>query len=513
MTQTALKKLLNPRNVAYALIADLLHAFAAPVAVLDPDGTLLVGENYIGETEKNAVEYEGRRLGWVQGPEPQSVIIARLLGQMLAKEAEKRALAGDLLDKYRELNLLYNLSEHLLATPEPQAIAATSLSEAARLIRTSTAWLLLREEGSAGLNLIATTGGPLSLDDCIGQEDLVAHVLASREAEIRNHVPAHGFSSDQQLRKLALICAPLKTEQRILGVIVLAGIPPISYTARDLKLLNTVALQAAPAIEMARLYQIARIQGRMERELQLAYDVQASLIPAKLPSSPTAGWDFAGRWRPARELSGDYYDLIPESDNSLGLVIGDVADKGMPSALFMVHTRSAVRAAVDQVTSSPAAAISRANRLVTQESTGGLFVTLWYGRLNTQTGDLTYVNAGHNPPLYYQVASGKLSTLDRTGMPLGIIAGTSYEQRQIHLQPGDFVLLYTDGVTEPINNSQVEFGLVRLQAVIRDNHTASAEQLATAIETAVDNFTASALPFDDFTLLIARRLPQSKESA
>ena len=507
MTQTTLKKLLNPRKPDFALIADLLHTFSAPVAVLDVDGTLLAGKETIGETVRHVVEFEGHSFGCVRGPEPHSATVASLLSHLLAKEAEKRSLAAELLDKYRELNLLYNLSEHLLSTPDPQTIAATTLSEAARLIEISAAWLLLLDEDSAALNLIAATDDAFALSDCVGQEDLVATVLAKREAEIRNHVPAHELITGQQIKKVAMICAPLKTEQRILGVIILAGLPPAFYTAHDIKLLNTVALQAAPAIEMARLYQIAHIQGRMERELQLAYDVQASLIPAELPSSATAGWGFAGRWRPARELSGDYYDAIPEGDGSLGLVIGDVADKGMPSALFMVHTRSVVRAAVDQKSGSPAVAISRANRLVAQESTDGLFVTLWYGRLNTNSGELTYVNAGHNPPLYYQAASGSVSSLNRTGMPLGIAAGAAYEEGQIQLQHGDFVLLYTDGVTEAMDSNQEEFGLERLRAVVRSNYDASAEELATAIETAVDNFTGSALPFDDFTLLIARRLP------
>jgi serine phosphatase RsbU (regulator of sigma subunit) len=506
MTQITLKKLLNPRKPTCTIVVDLLENLGTPMNIQNADGLLLLGKTLMIEMPKTAVHHEETLAGWVQGPDLQAGIVARLLEQLLAKEAEKRALAGELLDKYRELNLLYNLSEHLLSTPDPQAIAATTLQEAGRLIQTSAAWLLLLDEESGGLNMVATIDGPFSLDDCIGQEDLVAHVLASREGEIRNHVSAHRFPGDHQFTNLALICAPLKTEQRILGVILLGGAPPISYTAHDLKLLNTVALQAAPAIEMARLYQIAHIQGRMERELQLAYDVQASLIPAESPSSPAAGWEFAGRWRPARELSGDYYDVIPEDDPSLGLVIADVADKGMPSALFMVHTRSAVRAAVDH-TCAPAEAIARANRLVAQESTDGLFVTLWYGRLNTQTGELTYVNAGHNPPIQYHAASGEWTLLSRTGIPLGILPGSPYTQEQTRLQPGDFVILYTDGVTESLNSDKTEFGLERLLGVIKQNHAASAEQLATAIETAVNRFATASRPSDDFTLLIARRLP------
>jgi serine phosphatase RsbU (regulator of sigma subunit) len=328
--------------------------------------------------------------------------------------------------------------------------------------------------------------------------------MARNEAEICNDIPGSQIFKDPHSRRIALLCAPLKTEQRVLGVILLMGELPISFTARDLKLLNTVALQAGPAIEIARLYQIALVQGRMERELQMAYEVQASLIPAESPSIPEEGWEFAGRWRPARELSGDYYDFIPLGQDSYGLVIADVADKGMPSALFMVNTRSAVRTAVDQA-NSPAAAISGANRLLSQEATDGLFVTLIYGHLNSRSGNLTYVNAGHNPALHYHADNETLTDLPRTGMPLGILITAGYTQQETQVLPGDTIILYTDGVTEAMNLADEEFGKDRLRAVILQHPHAPAEALATFIETAVNQFTASAPPFDDFTLMIIHR--------
>jgi sigma-B regulation protein RsbU (phosphoserine phosphatase) len=176
----------------------------------------------------------------------------------------------------------------------------------------------------------------------------------------------------------------------------------------------------------------------------------------------------------------------------------------MPSALFMVHTRSAVRTAVAH-TRTPAAAIYQANQLVVQESTNGLFVTLMYGRLDTRTGQLIYVNAGHNPALHYQAASGQLIELTRTGLPLGILEETPYEQQTSQIQPGDFVVFYTDGVTEAMNETQEEFGLAQLMAVLTAQPTATAEAVALAVDTAVNQFVGATSPHDDFTLLIVKR--------
>ena len=502
--QIGLRRILLKTKPGYAVVSDLIQAFDTPLSILDEDGALLLASEDSEQGKQTAVMHGEYPAGWVVGPEPQSSAVARLLERLIVHEMEKQALSDELLDNYRELNLLYNFSEHLLATPEPAAIASTTLQEVGRLIRFTAAWVLLLDNDTQELGSIAGTDPSLTLKEDIGRDAFIAASLARYEAEIYNDVHDSQIFKDAHSRRIALLCAPLKTEQRALGVILLMGDPPINFTARHLKLLNTVALQAGPAIEMARLYQIALVQGRMERELQMAFEVQASLIPAESPSIPEEGWEFAGRWRPARELSGDYYDFIPLRQNTYGLVIADVADKGMPSALFMVNTRSAVRTAVHQA-DSPAAAISGANRLVSQEATDGLFVTLIYGQLNSRSGSLTYVNAGHNPALHYHGDNGTLTLLPRTGMPLGILATAGYTQQEIQIQPGDTIILYTDGVTEAMNLADEEFGLERLRAVILDHPSGSAEALAMAIETAVDQFAPSSPPFDDFTLMIIRR--------
>jgi len=240
----------------------------------------------------------------------------------------------------------------------------------------------------------------------------------------------------------------------------------------------------------------------MERELQMAYDIQAGLLPRETPQIP--GWEFAARWQPAREVSGDYYDFIPLHDGQLGLVIADVSDKSMPAALFMALTRSTVRASVSH-TPSPADGIARANRLVCADASGGMFVTLFYALLNPKAGEITYVNAGHNPPLLYCAEQDRLVELTRTGMAMGVVADSAFEQRTVQLDPGDFVLLYTDGVTDAIDAHEQEFGEERLQRIILQKRHAPVRKVVTTLEEALHEFVGTSSPFDDITIMAMRR--------
>jgi sigma-B regulation protein RsbU (phosphoserine phosphatase) len=297
---------------------------------------------------------------------------------------------------------------------------------------------------------------------------------------------------------------PLKVQDQVTGVIYVdnrlqAGI----FTDDDLELLIAIASSAAIAIENARLYQIAVEKGRMERELQMAYKVQSSLIPEVIPQ--IEGWEFAASWHPAREVSGDYYDFIVGQDGQLSLVIADVTDKGMPAALFMALTRSIVRASMDQA-NAPAEGITRANRLICADSTSSMPVTLFFGQLEPATGGLTYVNAGHNPPIYFNAAKDQFIDLARTGMFLGFDDDADFEQATIMLAPGDFIVSYTDGVPDTINANKETFGMERFQAIIHADRNAAAAELLTAIEDSIQEFIGSTAPYDDLTILITKRL-------
>jgi serine phosphatase RsbU (regulator of sigma subunit) len=308
----------------------------------------------------------------------------------------------------------------------------------------------------------------------------------------------------------SIIAAPLRVKEQAIGVVELFN-KKGGFTETDLELLTAIASTAAIAIDNARLYQAAVEKGRMERELQMALNVQTGLLPDNVPQLD--GWDFAAQWQPARQVSGDFYDFIPLKgaghtlfwgEPALGMVIADVTDKGMPAALFMAFTRSIIRANIHQV-SSPAEGITHANQLICEESTRGLFVTLFYGQLNPETGDLIYVNAGHNPPLFYHAKTETLERLMPTGIPVGVVEDFEYKQEHVALEPGDFIFCYTDGITEAVDSDNQEFSLARLEKVVLANRYASADKLIQAVEHAVDEFTPEGSKFDDTTTIVIQR--------
>jgi serine phosphatase RsbU (regulator of sigma subunit) len=330
-----------------------------------------------------------------------------------------------------------------------------------------------------------------------GEPVLTSDAQTDERFNIRQSVVLLGLRS--------ILCVPLKLKERTIGVIYVdnrlqAGI----FTQADLRLLSAIASSAAIAIENARLYQVAVEKGRLEQELLTARRVQVGLMPRQMPTLP--GWEFIARWRPARQVGGDYYDFIETEDGKLGLVIADVTDKGTPAALFMAFTRSIVRSNLDHA-ASPAAGITRANRLICKESEHGLFVTLFYGLIDPATDTLTYVNAGHNPPAL--VSATKLSSpitwLSGTGMPLGVEEDNAYQQAVVQFKAGDFLAMYTDGITEAVDTDDNQFGVDRLQQVLVLSRQNSSAEIVAALERAIELFTGGSPPNDDITLVIARR--------
>jgi sigma-B regulation protein RsbU (phosphoserine phosphatase) len=278
------------------------------------------------------------------------------------------------------------------------------------------------------------------------------------------------------------------------------------FTESDLELLTSIASSAAVAVDNARLYQVAVEKGRLERELQVAREVQVSLLPRDTPR--LAGWEFAARWQPARQVAGDFYDFVA-FDQGLGLVIADVTDKGMPAALFMALTRSIVRASLTGA-GSVVDGIVQANRLICADAANSMFVTLFCAQVNSATGEVHYVNAGHNPPLVYQAGRRDLLRLTNTGMALGLFVETPFEQRTVQLDSGGFVLLYTDGVSEAMSAAREEFGEERIGRVLIENAHASAEDLAMALERALSAHIGARAPSDDITFVIAKRVSSSR---
>jgi serine phosphatase RsbU (regulator of sigma subunit)/anti-sigma regulatory factor (Ser/Thr protein kinase) len=240
------------------------------------------------------------------------------------------------------------------------------------------------------------------------------------------------------------------------------------YSSDDRGLLNTLASQAAPAVRVAQLVRQQQIETRererIEQELRVARLIQQTLLPKELPEMP--GWRVAAYYQPARAVGGDFYDFLPFSDGRMGIVIGDVTDKGVPAALVMATTRSILRTAAQEGLATPGAVLARANDLLFPDIPPRMFVTCLYGILNPHTGAMVYANAGHDLP--HQRQEGGAVELRATGMPLGLMPGMSYEERETILAPGDSILFYSDGLVEAHNPEREMFGFPRLMTLMAD---------------------------------------------
>jgi sigma-B regulation protein RsbU (phosphoserine phosphatase) len=216
------------------------------------------------------------------------------------------------------------------------------------------------------------------------------------------------------------------------------------------------------------------------------------------------GWELAFTWHAARQVAGDFYDFFELPDRRLGLVIADVADKGMPAALFMALTRTLMRAAALEEP-SPAAALVRVNDLLVPDAQHGMFVTAVYAVLSLETGKLAYANAGHNLPLLLRSRTGELERLGKGGMALGVLAGLRMAERIVALEPDDCLIFYTDGITEAFSPEGHMYGEDRLQTTVRSASGSSAQAMLEAIGDSVDAFAGDAAPSDDRTLMVLRR--------
>lgn len=253
----------------------------------------------------------------------------------------------------------------------------------------------------------------------------------------------------------------------------------------------------------------ANAQQKVTQELALAGRIQSSFLPIQPPELP--GWDIAVCLRPVRSTSGDFYDFIHLPNGRMGLVVADVADKGIGAALFMTSTRTLLRAYAADHADQPEATLAAANRRITADTHGGLFVTLIYAILDPVTGELLYCNAGHNPPLLLHT-SGVEQSLTNTGVPLGVFEDAAWGVSRVQLGFGDILVLYTDGITEAQNPHQSMFGEARLYQAIRaaaQTGTGSrSERVRAAILRELELFTAGAPQSDDITLLVLTRLEQ-----
>jgi len=306
-----------------------------------------------------------------------------------------------------------------------------------------------------------------AIESAIAPNDpLMAALLGAHGAldlnEIKFDSPAASAMKAQGLRMVV----PLISQGELTGVLgVGARRSDQDYSSDDRRILGGFAQSAAPAVRVAQLARAQQIEAeartRLDNELRVARAVQELLLPREIPQPD--GWQMAAYWKPAREMSGDFYDFIPFPDGRLGIVVADVTDKGVPAAMVMATTRSLLRATAERLV-MPGAVLERTNDALCPDMPPKMFVTCLYALLDPVTGTLHYANAGHNLPVLRK--SDGVVELRATGMPLGLLPGMGYEEKSVKLSANDEILIYSDGLTEAHSPTGEMFGYPQLRELM-----------------------------------------------
>lgn len=316
---------------------------------------------------------------------------------------------------------------------------------------------------------------------------------------------------NQQTPIRALLALPLKVDGRITGMISVSNAQPgREWSKADTRLLGIIASHSASVVEKARLRLESEEKRRlelerdaMEKELRVARDIQMRLVP----DAPLAfgAWEVRGQLIPARQVGGDFFDYFILGDSRVGLVVADVAGKGIPAALLVSTVQSAVRAFADGVL-APHALIDRVNRAVVRSAAAGKFVTVFYAEIDPVRATITYVNGGHNYPRLRR-ADGTLEELAAGGLPLGLFEDMPYEQSEVAFAPGDALLIYSDGISEAMDSFQQEYGEDRLDEIWRSCGSLTAADSIARLTEDVLAFRGAAAQSDDMTTVVVAPRP------
>lgn len=461
----ALKAILGPRAASRPAIEALLHAIGPGIGIVDHAGRLLMGQSSAQPQDGKdsavhpgvPVQVDGAILGFVTGSGEAASALALLLTQLAAREVEGRSLASEVLHLYREVHLIEQLSEQLAALLNLSAVCESALAQAQRLIRATHGCILVMEkpesplvEAASFCELAGDAAGPLSPDS-----GFAASVLERGVAEVVNNCSSDPRALPSERTIKALVCAPLRAGQRTVGVIALASTTEgASYSAADMKLLNTIALQTAAAIAnsllCSEMVDAARVRAALAAELHAASTVQQLLLLSA--SRPTPGFVVESVYVPASEVGGDFFFVSSTPDDSLTAIVGDVSGKGLTAAMRVAMILGVLRRETSHDPSDILFGLN--NALIAQGQLG--FTTACCIRLS-RSGKFTLANAGHIAPY---VAGCELKT--PPAIPLGLIADQTYELVNGYLPADERLVLLSDGVPEARSQTGELYGFDRL---------------------------------------------------
>jgi sigma-B regulation protein RsbU (phosphoserine phosphatase) len=394
-----------------------------------------------------------------------------------------------------ELEALYDVGLAVAATLDLEPLSEEVLLRAVSLLDARRGALYILENGHYRLeSTLGGEAGPRFAADDPG----LASFLTGGEA-LADLLPGARY----------LLGVPILFEKSPRGMLVVGdkesrrGVGP--FLPGDRRTLGLFANQAAIALENARLHLRALEQERLEREMHVAAEIQRRILPKgplEVPGFQLAGWN-----RPAREVGGDYYDMFPTHVGRVGLVVGDVSGKGIPAALMVSTLHSALRLLLDQTEFGPAL-LERLNRHILESSTPNKFITMLLAELNPRTASLRYLNAGHNSGFLLRARpehQGRVDELPSGGVPLGLLPGSRYKMRDLEIEPGDLLCIYSDGITEAESAAEEEYGNDRLIDLLQRHRAAPLDDVLEALRREVGEHTQGRPQGDDQTVVLLRR--------
>lgn len=411
-------------------------------------------------------------------------------------------------DPFERLKVLYQVAESTRSIFNVEELLARIMDILWSVVKPYRGIILLRDASSTSLDPVVVRTDETPAPEIQVSSTILERCVADRVAILISDAPSDiRFSGTESViasRIRSAICAPIIFKDYVLGVIYIdsraAG--HIYYTTDDLELISGIANQAAVAITNARLHQRSIEQEKMSRELDIARSIQTNLLPKSFPEVP--GVTLTGMSLPARQVGGDFYDVMKLDDGRLAIVVADVSGKGLGAALLTSTVRASLRAEIMRADErSVAQIVATTNIHACRDTSNNMFITLFFAIYDPAKRTLDFTNAGHPHPLLYR-ASGKHQALETGGCFLGIMEQVEYASEQVSVSEGDTLIIYTDGVTDTQNAEDERFGTHRLEDAARANLTLTPSEIRDEIYEATLQHRGDRDQFDDLTIVVAK---------
>jgi len=448
-------------------------------------------------------------------------LAAGWINDRIDAEYNINSLSGEILNKYEELNLLYELSEEMASVFNTREICEIVLRKALNVIGAERASILIRDPGSEGLRVMASVGLPEETEDDLETDyekgvcgyvfrtgkPLLIDDLANLPKDI---APGKGAYRTDSFLSVPLLISPLKVKEKVIGLINLADKPgERSYHAGDLKLISAISSEAALSIYSSILIRDLKENERIQKEMEIAETVQRNLLPRKAPDIP--GVELAGHCVPAKKVGGDYFDFFPDPEGNAGIVVADVSGHSISSGIMMAITRGLLQSEAIQ-NKRPSRLLQDVNRILFNDLVSSeLFITMAYFLYSPEDRRLAYANGGHNPPVLFRAGCDAPELLDGEGMAIGFLPDVEFEEKRWELAPGDLLVAYTDGLVEAESRKGIPFGMERLTDCIkRDRHRPAAEIVQGLLQAAwahMGGENPQDAQQDDITLVVLKAVP------